>query len=635
MSYRKFDGDGVIEAAGFAFAARLRDGTVVTWGHKDRGGDSSAVESKLKQVEAIYADVPDLAPGCPTVPSVHKDGSMAFWAAVLAELIDEDDVADVASKMSNAGLKQKHIGMLPRDDLKEAGLSVGVVKDLLSKQNTTAAGSSSPNRAGGLLQWPANLCVIPEHTLKLEEEISSGAHSVVRQAIWSRTLGVGNRQLTQLKVAVKQSKAHGGSVLSPDMFRDVAVICGLPHQNIVTLHGVCESTPPRIVYEYMPMDLATLLKTTSQQKLKRHVLVRVLRDIAAGTAHLHAHGVIHRDLKPTNVLVRDDQVKLCDFGSSKDLQHTVQQMSVVGSLDYMAPEMWSKKPVGKAADVWSFGVLLFECVMGFAPVHGSDRADLLAQLKQERCLPKLIELFSMCHQVDAGKRPSMAFVSQELQQLVMQDARDNDRLKDVLRVAEAQDVETYNLVWDKHYAGQEHMVELLAYVKDQSAKLATKHQTGVVQPLQSVSMEALSALANAGGSRLHSELKALIEKYGGKYVGASRKSEHRSVQKVQHECGGDYRKLLDLERCTGLFEDAQEMLACLTQLSARHRLQLVRLKDRLNTPLKSGYRDALMNVCDMQSGFIGEVQLNFGEIAQIKSQTHRFYEMVRVMELPL
>lgn len=82
------------------------------------------------------------------------------------------------------------------------------------------------------------------------------------------------------------------------------------------------------------------------------------------------------------------------------------------------------------------------------------------------------------------------------------------------------------------------------------------------------------------------------------------------------------------------------MLQCLQRVqggqshkAASGEVQVLRSKDRLNHPLASGYRDILLNVCDVQSGFVAELQLNFHQIAHIKSQTHRFYELARVMEL--
>lgn len=64
------------------------------------------------------------------------DGSKDFWSSKLQGVLDEEDIAEAASKFSAAGLKQKHVGNLSRDDLKEAGLKYGVIKDFLDKQRS-------------------------------------------------------------------------------------------------------------------------------------------------------------------------------------------------------------------------------------------------------------------------------------------------------------------------------------------------------------------------------------------------------------------------------------------------------------------------------------------------------------------
>jgi len=180
----------------------------------------------------------------------------------------------------------------------------------------------------------------------------------------------------------------------------------------------------------------------------------------------------------------------------------------------------------------------------------------------------------------------------------------------------------------------------------------------VRQPLQQCdgkgSIEELVSLAPPGlCDRLHSQLEALVTEWGGTYLRADRKSlQDRSLQKIERDYKGDFSKLLDLERATGLFEEAEGMLRCLQKVSSSSSsssfsssfssfsssssssLQLLRCKDRLNSPQESGYRDILLNVGDKQSGFVMELQLNFVKIAELKPHEHRFFELVRVMQLP-
>jgi len=176
----------------------------------------------------------------------------------------------------------------------------------------------------------------------------------------------------------------------------------------------------------------------------------------------------------------------------------------------------------------------------------------------------------------------------------------------------------------------------------------------VRQPLKQCegkgTMEELQQLATATlCGRLHTYLKALVEECGGTYMCAPRKSYERCVQKVEQDCGGDYSRLLDVERATGLFEQAEDMLLCLRRLREGEGdqgqgerkpqdppspssssvvvhvpssssvvspflsstpspralppllLRVLRCKDRLNLPLLSGYRDILLNVWSQAS----------------------------------
>ncbi|MEZ4335206.1 MAG: protein kinase [Sandaracinaceae bacterium] len=117
-------------------------------------------------------------------------------------------------------------------------------------------------------------------------------------------------------------------------------------------------------------DLRTLLRRQPSGRLPRALAVLVAVEIASALEHAHARGIAHRDVSPANVLIgRDGDVKLTDFGIAKAIDSGLAISKVVrGNLFYMAPERLEKDaPVRPSADLFSLGVLLFECLAGTRP----------------------------------------------------------------------------------------------------------------------------------------------------------------------------------------------------------------------------------------------------------------------------
>ena len=154
----------------------------------------------------------------------------------------------------------------------------------------------------------------------------------------------------------------------------------LDHANICTIHDIDEDEDGKLYIVMSYYDGQTLKYVLDEGPVSVENAVLFGSQIAAGLARAHEAGIVHRDMKPANIMVTErGEIKILDFGIAKlsegiDLTKTG---STVGTAAYMSPEQAKGESVDRRSDIWSVGVLLYEMITGKQPFDGSYEAALI------------------------------------------------------------------------------------------------------------------------------------------------------------------------------------------------------------------------------------------------------------------
>lgn len=209
---------------------------------------------------------------------------------------------------------------------------------------------------------------------RLESRLGGGAMGTV----WS-----GMDELLRRPVAVKEVALPPGlpeeqaAELRERALREARAIAALSHPNVVTLYDVArEDGEPFVVMELVPsQSLAALLD--QHGVLDDQQLAVIADGVAAGLEAAHRAGIVHRDVKPGNVLVGNDGlIKLSDFGISRNIaERTLTSTGILlGTPSFIAPEIVTGDAVNSTADMWGLGATLFAAAEGRTPYDVGDDA---------------------------------------------------------------------------------------------------------------------------------------------------------------------------------------------------------------------------------------------------------------------
>ncbi len=214
-------------------------------------------------------------------------------------------------------------------------------------------------------------------------ELGRGASAVVFRAR-DRTLG----RLVAIKVVRPHSIASADDAMLR-LAREARTVAKLQHPNIVTVHAV---------RRLRTGGLALVMQLVPGRTLKQAIIdhgpfapeqaEHVLRDVASALAYAHAHGVVHRDVKPENIFLDQDSGRalLSDFGIAHSADHESRLTmtgSAIGTPAYMAPEQIDGAPADARSDLYSLGLVTWEMLTGRRPWEGESLYNVIAKQKQE------------------------------------------------------------------------------------------------------------------------------------------------------------------------------------------------------------------------------------------------------------
>ena len=242
----------------------------------------------------------------------------------------------------------------------------------------------------------------------IQSKVGTGAFADVYEAhdaVLDRTVAIKQFRLDRFAYPNKIEE------LKKQILREAQVAAQLHHSNIVTTHDII-LTDVRCVIVMEFVDGVTLEAILEKHgRLGLRDTIKILSQVADALDHAHRHKVVHRDVKPANVMVsRSGDVKVTDFGIAKTETSTnlTASGSILGTPDYMSPEQAKAGHVDGRSDLFSLGCILYECLSGRKPFRGDGLTGVLLQIVNEEPEPLDCEKLGLPVAVQAVLKNALA-----------------------------------------------------------------------------------------------------------------------------------------------------------------------------------------------------------------------------------
>ena len=374
---------------------------------------AASEDAKVKAENPEARPIPKLPPLPKSVLTFSPKPVEAKKEGIPRQLLEEDEI-DIPTRAFQVRATAEPTKVLKDGDALVqscAGLSEMMTPMMVPEASCVPLGnrekqgkdkpSVAPNvkRDAGQLQKcgleSSELCIghVVAHRYEILSEIARGGYGVVYRA---RQIGIDR------VVALKRLKNQNDADVVKRFLLEANIIKNLIHPNTIQLidAGNDEDNHLYIVMEYIEgRSLQTVLKQKEGMRLQRavHITMQILKSLNEA----HQRGIIHRDLKPSNILLREvigepDFVKVLDFGIAKQTRLPVPKLTmdgtILGTPQYIAPELFVGKPPSAASDIYAIGLMLAHMVIGKSLVpsdmmdaarwhHSSEEAELPAWVR--------------------------------------------------------------------------------------------------------------------------------------------------------------------------------------------------------------------------------------------------------------
>jgi serine/threonine protein kinase len=216
--------------------------------------------------------------------------------------------------------------------------------------------------------------------------------------------------------------------VSQSLFREGRLLTELTHPHIVRAYETLKEPQPTLILETLTGATLMYLIETRQRRLPLTAIVNLGLHLCSAVHYLHRHGILHLDLKPSNIVSERGLAKLLDLSIARPPGRGEEGM---GTLEYMSPEQARGGILSAAADVWGIGAVLFEAATGEAPFdayHDESRYDQLERraeaVRLYRRVPAAFnDLVQSCLERDSALRPTVDEVAESLTALLQRGSR--------------------------------------------------------------------------------------------------------------------------------------------------------------------------------------------------------------------